>query len=73
MKIYEGGATLSAYVMSECETAVNLGVSFLDNLYGTFNEDEAPEYLTDQIHLNQKGRELLATRFIGALTLYDEN
>ena len=78
VKIYEGGATLSAYVMSECETAVNLGVSFLDNLYGTFNEDEVDEtmgtenaYLRDHIHLAKNGKELLVKRFIAALTKFD--
>ncbi len=78
IKIYEGGATLSAYVMSECETAVNLGVSFLDNLYGTFNEDEVEEtkgtenaFLRDNIHLTKKGKELLVKRFISALTRFD--
>ena len=71
VKIYEGGATLSAYMMKECETAIDRGVSFVDNVYGTFNEDEAPEFLEDHLHVNQKGRELLVKRFISALTKYD--
>ena len=72
IKIYDGGGTLSSYMMKECEIAVGANVSFLDNIYGTFNEDEAPEYLSDEVHLNQKGRELVVKRFIGALTQFDE-
>lgn len=64
---------LSSYMLKEGEVTGERGITFIDNLYGTFDEDEASEYLTDQIHLNQKGRELLVKRFIGALTLYDEN
>ena len=71
-KIYEGGATLSSYMMSEGTSVVSENVSFIDNIYGTFNEDEAPEYLRDNFHLNQKGRELVVKRFISALTQFDE-
>lgn len=34
----------------------------IDNYYGTINEDIASEYLTDHIHLNDKGREAIAVR-----------
>lgn len=71
-KIYEGGATLSSYVIEECSTSISEYVSFIDNIYGTFNEDEAPEYLKDNLHLNQKGRELLVKRFVSALTQFDQ-
>ncbi|MBR4731192.1 MAG: hypothetical protein IK081_00325 [Lachnospiraceae bacterium] len=70
--IYEGGATLSSYVIDECSTSISEYVSFIDNIYGTFNEDEAPEYLKDNLHLNQKGRELLVKRFVSALTQFDQ-
>lgn len=68
-----GREALSSYMLKEGEVTGERGITFVDNLYGTFNEDEAPEYLTDNIHLNQKGKELLVKRFIGALTRYDEN
>ena len=71
-KVYGSGATLSSYVLQECETAVTEYVSFVDNIYGTFNEDEAMEYLKDNLHLNQKGRELLVKRFVSALTQFDQ-
>ncbi|MBP5222041.1 MAG: hypothetical protein J6Z35_02625 [Lachnospiraceae bacterium] len=66
-----GDVHLSDYVIKECEIAAMRNVTFIDNLYGTFNEDEAPEYLTDNLHLNQAGREKVADRFIRALTYYD--
>ncbi|MBR6478680.1 MAG: SGNH/GDSL hydrolase family protein [Lachnospiraceae bacterium] len=68
-----GREALSTYMLKEGEAAGERGITFIDNLYGTFDEDEAPEYLKDNVHLNQKGRELLVQRFIGALTMYDEN
>ena len=72
MKIYEGGAILSTYMLRECESSVSRGTSFIDNIYGTFNEDEAPDYLIDHCHLNQAGRDKVAQRFARALTYYDK-
>ena len=65
------GKTLSTYMLQECASAINRNVTFVDNIYGTFNEDEAPDCLTDNLHLNQKGREKVVERFIKALTYYD--
>lgn len=62
---------LSTYMLQECASAVSRNVSFVDNIYGTFNEDEAPDCLTDNLHLNQVGREKVVERFIRALTYYD--
>lgn len=72
VKSYPGGQTLSTYVLKECEVVGEDGLTFIDNLYGTINEDEAPEYLRDHIHLNQAGREKLATRICSAITHYDK-
>ena len=47
------------------------GVSFLDNIYGTVNEDNADKYLKDHLHLNLKGRKQVAERFIYALEYFD--
>ena len=63
---------LSTYMLQECASAITRNVSFVDNIYGTFNEDEAPDCLTDNLHLNQKGREKVVERFIRALTYYDK-
>lgn len=72
IKTYGDGEILSTFVLKECETTVTRDITFVDNLYGTFNEDEAEDYLTDNIHLNKAGREKLVKRFIRALNYYDE-
>lgn len=71
IKRYGGGETLSSFTLRECESTISHNVTFVDNLYGTFNEDEAPDYLKDNLHLNQEGREKVVKRFIHALTYYD--
>lgn len=45
-------------------------ISYVDHIYGTIHEDIARDYLTDNLHLNDKGRQLVADRFIYALNLY---
>ena len=63
---------LSTYVIKQFGSCSNRCVTFVDNLYGTINEDNAKQYLKDNLHLNVDGRKLVADRFIYALTLYDE-
>ena len=58
-----GHGTLSHYLQKELDTTSELGVSFIDNFYGSINEDNYLDYMTDYIHFNDAGRELLATRF----------
>jgi len=62
---------LSTYVIKECESSSRQGVSFIDNLYGTITEDNADKYLSDNLHLNQKGRNLVAERLLYALNYYN--
>ncbi len=64
--------TLSYYsTLMEQVTSAH-GMSFVDNLYGTVNAVNADNYLLDNINLNVDGREKLASRFVYALTYYDE-
>lgn len=70
---YNGHDVLSSYVIKEGVSAISQGVSFLDNFYGTFNEDNAKDYLTDHIHLNKAGRELVAKRLEYFLNYYINN
>ena len=58
-----GNGTLSHYLQKELDTTSELGVSFIDNFYGSINEDNYLDYMTDYNHFNDAGRELLATRF----------
>lgn len=70
MYIYNNRDVLSTYVIKECYSANLHSVSFMDNLYGSITEDTAKEYLTDNLHLNVKGRKLIAKRFEYFLNYY---
>ena len=70
MYIYNNRDVLSTYVIKECYSANLHSVSFMDNLYGSITEDNAKEYLTDNLHLNVKGRRLIAKRFEYFLNYY---
>lgn len=61
---------LSRYAITESYLCAEKEVTFIDNIYGTFNEDEAKYYLTDNLHLNVEGRRKIAERFISALFYY---
>ena len=65
-----GNGTISHYLIKEIDIAEFNGVSIIDNFYGTINEDNYKDYMTDYIHFNDKGRELLAQRF--ADCIFDE-
>lgn len=71
IQIYGGQHYLSSYVIKQYESCMNRSVTFVDNIYGTITEDNAREYLTDNIHLNVEGRKRMADRLIYALTYYD--
>ena len=70
--IYNDQDVLSTYVIKQFGYAYDREVTFVDNIYGTITEDNAEEYLTDNIHLNVEGRKKAAKRFVYALTYYDE-
>ena len=59
-----GNGTLSHYLQKELDAASDCGISFIDNFYGSINEDNYLDYMTDYIHFNDAGRELLADRFV---------
>lgn len=59
-----GHGTISHYWQKELDVTMDCGVSFIDNFYGSVNEDNYLEYMTDYIHFNDEGRELLADRFV---------
>ena len=64
---------LSTYMILECQSCVSRRVSFVDNLYVTITEDNAKDYLTDNLHLNVAGRNEVAKRFVYALNFYNRN
>lgn len=59
-----GNGTLSHYLQKELDATSDCGVSFIDNFYGSINEDNYLDYMTDYIHFNNAGRTLLADRFV---------
>ena len=65
----EGG--LSMYVIWQSQSCNVRSVTFVDHLYGTVNEDNASEYLSDNLHLNLEGRKKVAQRFTDALNYFN--
>lgn len=57
-----GNGTLNHYMIKEADVAMDCSVSFIDNYYGTINEDNYSEYMKDYMRYNEKGREKLADR-----------
>lgn len=62
-----GAGRLSSYFFYQYDACVNAEVNFIDNLYGGINEDNAADYLTDNLHLNTEGRKLIAAQMKKAL------
>lgn len=67
-----GQDVLSTYAIKQLDSCFDHSITYIDNLYGTIHEDNASEYLIDNLHLNQAGRELVADRFVNALQYYDK-
>lgn len=65
-----GQDVFSSYVIRQATSCNIRSVTFVDNLYGTITEDNAEDYLIDNIHLNEEGRKLVAARFEYALNYY---
>lgn len=57
-----GNGSLNHYLIKEADAIMDCGVSFIDNYFGTINEDNYEEYMTDYMHYNNAGREKLAAR-----------
>lgn len=68
-----GRDVLSTYVIKEYSSCASRQVTFIDNLYGTVTEDNAKEYLIDNIHLNVEGRKKVAERFVYALNYFNRD
>ncbi|MCM1251914.1 MAG: hypothetical protein NC321_03765 [Clostridium sp.] len=62
-----GHGTISHYFQKELDVTNDCGVSCIDNFYGSVNEDNYLDYMTDYIHLNDAGKELLAQRFVDCI------
>lgn len=67
-----GQDVLSTYSIMMTASCLRHSVSFIDHLYGTITEDNAADYLIDNIHLNVEGRKLVADRFEYFLNYYEK-
>lgn len=65
-----GNGTLYHYLLKEVDAAMDCGVSIIDNYFGTINEDNYQEYMTDHMHYNDAGREKLADRISDIINTY---
>lgn len=68
-----GSEPLSRYAIAAQQACAEKGVTYVDNIYGTFNEDEAKDYLADHLHLNTAGRKKVVDRLVHALMYYGTN
>ncbi len=59
-----GNGTLIQYWQWAFDITGSCSVSFLDNYYGSINENNFGEYLTKDMHINEKGREKIADHFV---------
>lgn len=66
-----GEDVLSTYVSKSAEICSALQVTYVDNFYVTFNEDNAADYLRDNAHLNSAGREKVIERLVYALNYFN--
>ncbi len=64
---------LSTYSIKQYGSCSSRSVTFIDHLYGTITEDNASDYLIDNLHLNKEGRKIIAERFVNALKYFDKN
>ena len=62
-----GTGRLSSYFFYQYDACMDTQVTFIDNFYGGINEDNAADYLTDNVHLNAEGRKLIAAQMKKAL------
>ena len=59
-----GNGTLIQYWQWAFDTCAECSVSFLDNYYGSVNDSNYTEYLSDHMHLNEAGRTKVADHFV---------
>lgn len=71
----KGHGTISNYIYTQLQTCADLSVTFLDNFYGTINQNNHAEYIdyeagADYIKLNDAGMQALADRIAYAVSKF---
>lgn len=59
-----GDGKLSTYLIKLIDVCEDVGVTMEDNYYGTIDADNYKEYLTDNIHLNEKARDYITDHLV---------
>lgn len=59
-----GNGTITNYFQWAYDTCSDSNVSFLDNYYGSVNENNYQEYTSDGVHLNSEGCTKIADHFV---------
>ncbi len=58
---------LTTYLQFMMDVSGETGVSFVDNYYGTIDEDNSSEWLLDNVHVNAACNEYMAQHFVNAI------
>lgn len=66
-----GNGALPTYWAKAIDICTGSAVSFLDNYYGSINQYNYRKFLSDNVHLNEKGRRLIADHFTRKVLLND--
>ena len=59
------------FAIQEAYICGQMQITFVDNIYGTFNENNASDYLSDNLHLNAEGRRKVAEHLVEAINYYN--
>ena len=62
-----GNGAMPNYLLNLIDVTQEYSVTVIDNYYGSISEDNYKKYLDDAIHLNKKGREMIADRLVAIL------
>ncbi len=62
-----GNGAMPNYLLNLIDVTQEYSVTVIDNYYGSISEDNYKKYLDDAIHLNKKGREIIADRLAAIL------
>jgi hypothetical protein len=57
-----GNGNVVHYLIMQSNVAIECGITFIDNYFGTINEGNYQDYMSDHMHYNEAGRRLLAQR-----------
>ncbi len=62
-----GNGAIPTYWARAIDICSAAGISFIDNYYGSVNQNNHENYMTDNIHLNEAGRKQIAEHFVNKI------